>query len=390
MNPAEGRPRVAAVKPEPRGRGPQAAASRAAPIRSRLRRIGEACLWLLIILGALLAFIWVASKLRLVVLPVMLALVLTTFLEPPTHRLRDGGWPPAAAAAFTLLVFLTLFGGVLAVLVPQFAAEIDDLDVGLTEAVDAGQRWIAESPLPFSSAEVAGALEDLQQQVRDSAGAIAGQLYTGAVLALEVVVGLVLAVVVTFFLLKDGPRIRDWFVGLTPAAHRRDVRRAGDRAWTALGGFVRGQTMVALFDAILIGLALVILGVPLALPIAVLTFFGAFVPIIGAFVTGFIAVLIALVAEGLFTALLALAAIVFVQQVESNFFQPVVVGRAIRVHPLAILLGVTAGAVLAGIIGAMIAAPLVAVSAAVLSYMREGDDEAGPEAEPRPEPEPAT
>ena len=356
--------------------------AQAAP-HGRLRRLGEACLWLLVIFAAVLAALYVASRLRLIVLPVLLAAVLATFLEPPAGRLRRAGWPPALAAAVVVIAGLTLLAGVLAFLVPQFVAEAQDLDVGLTDAVDKVQKWIVDSPLPFSNSEIVQAIDQVQQQVRDSAGELAGRVFSGAMVALEVVIALLLAVVVTFFLLKDGDRIWSWLVGWAPEERRPTVRESGQRAWEALGGFIRGQTLVALFDAILIGLALVVLGVPLALPIAVLTFFGAYVPVIGAFVTGMLAVLIGFVDEGLVTALLVFGAVVIVQQLEGNFFQPVVVGRAVKVHPLAILLGVTAGGVLAGIIGAMMAAPVVAVSGALLGYVRElraapsGSTEAG-------------
>jgi putative heme transporter len=149
----------------------------------------------------------------------------------------------------------------------------------------------------------------------------------------------------------------------------------GRRSWRALGGFLRGQTLVAVFDAVFIGLALVVVGVPLVLALAVLTFFGAYIPIIGAVVPGAAAALVALETDGVTTALAVVVAILVVQ-IDANVFQPVVVGRAVEVHPVAILLGVTAGGVLAGIVGAMVAAPVVAVGAAILGYLRERGDEA--------------
>lgn len=158
-------------------------------------------------------------------------------------------------------------------------------------------------------------------------------------------------------------------VSLIPRRSRQDIDAMGIRSWEALGGFARGPLIVALLDAVLIGLALLVIGVPLALPLGVLIFFGAFTR------TGLLAVVVALVSQGITAALLALAAILIVQQLEGNVLQPVVVGRAVDVHPIAIVLGVTAGAVLAGIIGAMVAAPLVAVAAAVLSYRREHESE---------------
>jgi putative heme transporter len=239
------------------------------------------------------------------------------------------------------------------------------------------QEWLSDSPLPVSSQEIGDAIDSLRQQLSTSIDALAGRVVGGGLVALEVITALLLTVVVLFFVLKDGERIWRWVVSLVTPARRDEARELGSRSWGALAGFVRGETLVALFDAVLIGAALVLFGVPFALPLAVLTFFGAYVPVIGATVTGLLAVLVALAAEGLVTALLVLLAIIVVLQVESNVFQPIVVGRAIQVHPLAVLLGVTAGAVLGGIIGAMVAAPMVAVGGAVLRYAREQSDDTG-------------
>lgn len=307
---------------------------------------------------------------RLIVLPVLLAIVLSTFLTPPVSWLKGLGWRNGPAAVTVLLAALLVLGGIVAVLVPLAVDEFDALDVSVTGSIDTVQAWLRDT-LPFSAPEISDAIERVQEQLRSSLDALARRAVGGALVALEIVTGLLLAVVVLFFLLKDGERICGWVVSLVTPARRDDVREIGERAWHALAGFVRGQTLVAIFDAVLIGSAIAIIGVPLALPLAVLTFFGAYVPVIGATVTGLLAVLVALASEGVVAAIAVLAAILVVQQVEGNVFQPVVVGRAVQVHPLAILLGVTAGGVLAGIIGAMIAAPVVAVGAAVLRYVRE-------------------
>ena len=332
------------------------------------------CLWSLVIGAAVLAVLYVASRLRLVVLPALLAIVLSTFLTPPVRWLEDHGWRSAPAALTVLLAALMVLAGIVAVLVPVVIDEFSAFDVSVTDSIDEAQAWMRES-LPFSSQEISDAIDRLQQQLRSSLDALARPVVGGALVALEVVTGLLLAVVVLFFLLKDGERIWGWLVSLVTPARRDDVRQAGERAWQALAGFVRGQTLVALFDAVLIGSAIAILGVPLALPLAVLTFFGAYVPVIGATVTGLLAVFVALASQGIVAASAVLAAILVVQQIEGNMFQPVVVGRTVQVHPLAILLGVTAGGVLAGIIGAMIAAPVVAVAGAVLRYVRERSDD---------------
>jgi predicted PurR-regulated permease PerM len=323
-----------------------------------------------VIFAAVVVAAHVMVRLRLVVVPVAVAVVAATVLEPPVRWLRSHGWRDGPAAGTALLAALVLLAGTLALLAPRVIDEFGELDIGLTETIDEVQSWLRESPLPVSGDQVGDTLERLEQELRNSLDAVAQRVLGGALLALEVLAALVLAVVVLFFVLRDGRRLWAWTLSFVPVARRAEAARMGASAWRALGGFVRGQTLVALFDAVLIGLALVIVGVPLALPLAVLTFFGAYVPVVGATVTGLLAVLMALVANGAVAALVVLAAILAVQQLEGNVFQPVVVGRAIHVHPLAVVLGVTAGGVLAGIIGAMLAAPAVAVAAAVLRELR--------------------
>jgi predicted PurR-regulated permease PerM len=341
----------------------------------RLRRLGEVCLWLLVVGVAVVAAANVVARLRLVVVPVALALLLATFLTPPVRWLKDHGWRDGLAALTVLVTALLALGGLGVLLGPPVVDQFADLDIGITGGIDRVQDWLADSPLPFSSDQVANAIDRVQGQLSDGFGALADQVVRGAVVVLELVAGLLLAVVVLFFLLKDGARMWEWTVGLAPEHRRADVAEMGDRAWTALGAFVRGQTLVALFDAVLIGLALLVIGVPLVLPLAVLTFFGAYVPVVGATVTALLAVLVALVSNGLTAAVAVLAAILVVQQIEGNVLQPVVVGRAVDVHPVVILLAVAAGGVLAGIIGMLLAAPIVAVATAVLAYLRERADE---------------
>ena len=341
--------------------------------------VGEACLWLIVIGAAVVGILWLAARLRLVVLPIGLALVLATLLAPPARilarRMHDG-----LAALLTILGFVAALTALVVVLAPHTIDSVQDLDVGITGGVDEVQSWLVDGPLGLSEEEVDSFVTQVETQLRENGGRIGRGALAGAVMAVELVAGLVLALVLLFFFLKDGPKIWTWIVGLAPPARRDDLHEMGDRAWAALGGFLRGQALVAAFDAIFIGLALVLLGVPLVIPLAVLTFFAAFIPIIGAFLAGLAAVLVALFSEGPVTAGLVLGAIVLVQQVEGNVFQPVIVGRTVHVHPVGILLAITLGTILAGIIGAMVAAPLVAVGSAVLDYLRENEaprDDAG-------------
>lgn len=332
--------------------------------------VSQTCLRLLIVAVAVVAVVYVAAALRLVVLPLALAVVLATFLHPAVRWLTVRRTPDALAAGTVLLVALLAAAAVLAVVVPQTVGELAALDVSLTGGVDVVQRWLTDGPLGASETEVNAWVDRAEDEIRDNAGNLTRGVVTGAAFAAELLTGLALAVVLLFFLLKDGRRICAWLLGLVPAAHRDDAEAIGERSWTTLGGYLRGVTLVALFDAVFIGLALLIIGVPLVVPLTVLTFIGAFVPIVGAFVAGIAAVLVALVSLGPVAALGVAAAVIVVQQLEGNLFQPVVVGRSVNLHPIAILLAVTAGTVLGGIIGAVVATPLAAVGAAALRYLR--------------------
>jgi putative heme transporter len=341
----------------------------------RVRRVGEICLWLLVIAAAVIAAFWVAGRLRVVILPVGLALVLATFLHPPTAALRRRGLPNGLAALVVLVAALGAIAGLIALLAPQTIEEFGELDAGVLGGIETIQRWLIEGPLDLSQDQVDRAVTQVEEQLRDSAGVLAHGAVTGALLVVEAIAAAVLALVVLFFFLKDGERIWDWLCGLAPPHRREDVREVGDRSWAALAGFLRGQGLVALFDAVFIGIALVLIGVPLVLPLVVLTFFAAFVPIVGAVTAGAAAVLVALVFEGFVAALLVLGAVIAVQQIESNVFEPFIVGKTVKLHPLAILLAVALGLAIAGILGALVATPIVAVGGAVLGFLRERSDE---------------
>ncbi len=309
----------------------------------------------------------VAAELRLVVIPAVLAVFLTILLDPLNWRLKRVGVPRALAALASLAAFLAVAAAVIAVLVPPVVDELDTLATDLEEGARRVLDWLADGPLNASDAQIQEALDDAVERIRDNVGAIGGGVLTGAALVVELVAGVVLTIVLAFFSLKDGDRMWEWVLHHAGGDRRQRLEQHGRRVRARLGAYLRGVVIVALFDAVFIGLALVIIGVPLALPLAVLTFVTAFVPIVGATVAGAAATLVALVAGGLDDALLVLAAVVVVQQVESQILSPVVVGRAVRLHPAAVLVAVTAGAVVYGVVGAALAAPLAAVVTALLS-----------------------
>jgi predicted PurR-regulated permease PerM len=308
-----------------------------------------------------------ASQLMMVVLPVIIALLLTTLLLPAARWLEAHRWRPAPAAASVTLMALLVFFGLWALIIPGVLSQSDDL---FTNVQDGARQAVSVlEPVGVGRTDVDKAIEEGLKSVQGTA--VANEVLTGAVLLTQWAAAVILIVVLTFFFVKDGARLWNWVLELFHEDRQPVLREVGDRSWAALSAYVQGVFMVATIDAVLIGAALVIVGVPVAVPLIVLTFVAAFFPVVGAFVAGAAAVLVALVANGLPAALIILAVIVAVQQLEGNVFYPVVVGRKLQLHPVGILLALTAGGVLAGVVGAFLAVPIAAVTGAVLNYTRE-------------------
>lgn len=326
---------------------------------------------LLVVAALALVIVLVLVELRLIVLPLIAALFLTALLDPPTQRLIRGGLPGAAAALIVLLASLALLVGLAFLLAPRVVDQVDQLDVNITGGVDRVQEWLMEGPLGLSEGQIANATDSALDELRERSGELTRGALSGAIIVLEVIGGAIIALVLTFFLLKDGRRIWRWLVTLAPTPRRETAEEAGVRVWTTLGGYLRGITASAFVEAVMVAIVLAILGMPLVPTIAVLTFFGAFIPIIGAFVVGMLAALVALFSEGLGTAIAVVVAYIVIQQVEGNLLHPVIVGRSVELHPLVVLVAVSAGAILAGIVGAFLAVPIAAVAGALLGYARE-------------------
>ena len=321
---------------------------------------------LIIVVGIVIVALG-AARLMLVVLPVIISVLLTTLLRPLSLRLRAHRWRPAPAALVSVLLGLLVFFGLWALIIPGVLSQSDDLFKNVQGGVS--QAVGVLKPLGVGRDDVDKAVQQGLDSVQG--GAVATKVLTGAILLTQWAAGIVLIVVLTFFFVKDGDAIWNWIVELFHESRQPVLNEAGARAWTALSAYVQGVFLVATIDAVLIGAGLVILGVPVAMPLIVLTFVAAFFPIVGAFTAGAAAVLVALVANGLPAALVILAIIVAVQQLEGNVFYPIVVGRKLSLHPVGILLALAAGGVLAGVAGAFLAMPVAAVAAAVLGFMRE-------------------
>ena len=345
-------------------------------------RLAAAISWrVLVVVGAIAVVALTLAEIRLVVLPVVFALFISAALFLPVRGLQRLHFPPAAAAATALVGALLVLGGLVTLIAPHVAGQFGDVRDNVREGAVQVTDWLLEGPLDLSRSELENYREQALDELEARSGDIAGGVIGGAYLAVEIVAGLLLTLVLAFFFLKDGARMWRWIVGLFPPLARTRADEVGQIAWATLGGYLRGVTIVAVFDAVLIAIALWLIGVPLVLPLALLTFVGGFFPIVGAFTAGAAAALVALVSNGVVDALLVVAAVTAVQQIEGNILQPVVVSRAVKIHAVAVLLAVTAGAVIWGIVGAFLAVPVVAVVSRAASHLRSGGDEA---VEPQP------
>ena len=336
-----------------------------------LQRAAELSLRFLLVAAASAVVVFALIELRLVVLPVIGAIMLATVLVPVARRLEDRGVPAAGAALAAMAGGLAVLAGLIALIVPAVADELDELGERLDQGIDQVVEWLAEGPLGVSEGELNQQIDQGIERLGESSGSIAAGVLSGAVLVAEILAGLLLMAVLVFFFVKDGPRIWAWVVSLLPTARRDDTNEIGERAFATLGGYIRGVSIIAIVDAVLIGIALLIIGVPLVLPLMVLTFLGAFFPLVGAVLAGAVAALVALVSNGVVAALIVVAVITIIQQVEGDLLYPLVVGRTVELHPVAILLSLTAGAVLAGVVGALLAVPAAAVAWVVIDHLRE-------------------
>ena len=318
---------------------------------------------------------WIIEKMWVVVLPVALAIVVSTVLWPPTRALMKRRVPPAAAASVTLLLFFAVVGGIIAGIVPSVVSQAPELGNKATEGIHKVEDWIQGPPFNLRDEQLENAVQVVVEKVQGSAATIASGVFSGVSTAGSLLVTLALVLVLTFFFIKDGPRFIPWLHAVGGGRAGRHLEEVLVRMWDTLGGFIRTQALVSFIDAFFIGLGLVILGVPLAPVLAIITFIGGFIPIVGAFVAGALAVLVALVANGLTTAIIVLGIIIAVQQLEGNVLQPVLQSRSMHLHAVIVLLAVTAGSSLFGIVGAFLAVPVAAVAAVVIRYIGEQIDE---------------
>lgn len=325
----------------------------------------------LLVAAALVVAGYVLVRLSTVVFPVLIALLISALLHPLVARLRRRRIPGALAAALVLVGAVAAVFALFAFIGPAAASQFDDLASGVRQGLVQGAEQLTSGPFGVTEQDLQSRIREAEQQIRDNVYGLAGQVVSGALIAVNLLAGTVLVLFLVFFFLKDGEQMAEWAARIARPHWQDDVRELGRRSFRVLGTYARGVVIVALVDAVLIGLALLLIGVPLVLPLAVFTFFGGFFPLVGAFVAGALSVLVALVTGGVSDAALVLLAVLAVQQIEGNVLYPLLVGSSLKLHPVATLLCVSAGTVLAGVVGALFAVPVTAVAVACGSYLRE-------------------
>lgn len=347
------------VSPEPepdpprRGRGGE-----------HVLRLGRYAWASLGIAGVLVVGWLLAGLLSVVVVPLVLALFVAALLAPAVSWLHRHRWPRPLATTAVMLVAVAVVGGVFALVVPAFLAELPALTAALTEAGTELDMLVHRVP----SVERDATVGDL---IRAGVLAFVGGVDAALLAALNLVLGLVLVLVLLATSLSGGPRIVTTATALLPDRRRHDARELIDRVWTTLGTYIRTLFLVALFDAASVGAGMWLLDVPLVLPLSVLVFFGAFIPYVGAFVSGLFAVLVALAEVGLDTALAVLVLILVIQQIEGNVIQPLIMSKAVQLSAFTVIVSVGIGATLLGVLGAFLAVPTAACLARIVAFLRE-------------------
>lgn len=338
------------------------------------------------------AAIWVLAKiigfLATVTIPLAIALLLSALLAPVRNSLIRRGMKPGLAAPLVFLGGLTVVLGLIFLIVQQFVAGAPKLAEQSRGGLDQVRNWLHDA-FKVTDSQLNGWFDQAKDWISGNSDKITSGALSTATSAGHIIAGFLITLFIVFFFLKDGEKIWQWVLRFVPHQSRGAINGAAHRSWETLGGYVKATALVALVDAVGIGLGLAILQVPLFLPLAALVFLTAFIPIVGATLSGVIAVLVALVTVGPVKALIALGVVVLVQQVESHFLQPILMGHAVKIHPLAVVLAITAGSITAGIAGALLAVPFAAALNAAFSYLyREPQDpeeeiEAAQQADPK-------
>jgi predicted PurR-regulated permease PerM len=348
-----------------------------------LLRNAAAWSWRLLLVAAVAYLVFkIADAMRLVVIPLIAAMLLCALLQPLTALLRRAGLRPLAATWCTILATIAVLVGAGTLIANRVQADYPRLAAEVRRTVHEVQTYLAGPPFRLKGTRLDQLSSRLLDYLAQHKSVVAGTVVTGGRYFIEVLTGLILTFFITFFLLKDGHKIWSWLIsGLRPWARRR-AHLAGDAAWHALVSYIRGTTVVAAIHAIFIGLALWLIGVPLVVPLIILVFIAAYIPLVGILVVGALAIVITLATKGWIAAVVLLAVFLAENQIESHLLQPLVVGRVVRLHPLAIIVVLAVGGIVAGIPGAIVAVPTAAVVSYAWPYLRGDYDHEPPPAPP--------
>ncbi|MGW4466940.1 AI-2E family transporter [Micromonospora sp. NPDC004704] len=328
----------------------------------RALRIAGAWSWRLLAIGLVTyALLRVIGTIRIVIIPLIIALLLSALLAPAVGWLLRARFPRSLATALVLVGGLAAVVGTLTRVVTEFVGGVPELSKNASEGIRQIQDWLRTGPLHLSDNQLNSYIDEAQKWIDENTQALTSGALSTATTLFELLTGALLVLFATFFFLRDGGRIWRFMVRLLPVNARWRIDDAGRASWATLVAYVRATVLVAFIDAVGIGIFLVIFDVPFAFPLAALVFLGAFIPIVGATLSGAVAVLVALVDSGPVTAAIILGVVIGVQQIEGHILQPLIMGRAVAIHPLAVIVGIAAGVVLAGIVGALVAVPLIAV-----------------------------
>jgi putative heme transporter len=352
--------------------------------------VRKAAAWswrLLVIFAAVFAVLWVLKRLEVIFVPVALATIVAALLLPAVDFLDRRGAPRGIAVALMLLSGFAVVGGILTFVVSQFVEGVPALAEQVGQSIEGLGNWLANGPLHVGDDQIKQAREGALEALRNNQEKVTSGALSTAGTVTEIVTGAFLVLFTLIFLLHGGRNIFGFVTRIFPANVQERVRDAGRAGFRSLIGYVRATFLVALVDAVGIGAGLAIMGIPLALPLASLVFLGAFIPLVGAVIAGFLAVVVALIAKGWIFALFTLGLVIAVQQLEGHVLQPLVMGRAVSIHPLAVVLAIAAGGVTAGIVGALLAVPAVAFLNSAVRVLLASDpvaEEAAQEADEGP------
>ncbi|WP_112276366.1 AI-2E family transporter [Lentzea terrae] len=346
-----------------------------------LLRVSAALSWrFVVVVAALYVVAYVLGFLASIVIPVAIALLLAALLSPGVAKLVEWRVPRGVATTVMMILGIGVLGGVLTFVISEFSRGLPELQTQVAASLDTIQKWLKDGPAHLSDQQLQNYINEIVKTIKENQAEITSGALTTAATVGEALTGLLLALFTLIFFLHDGDGIWRFVIRAVPGDVRSRVDVAGRRGFGSLVSYVRATAAVAVVDAVGVGIGLAIIGVPLVVPLSALVFLGAFIPIIGAVFTGAVAVLIALVTNGPIAALVVLAVLIGVMQLESHVLQPLLLGRAVKLHPLAVVLAIAGGLVVGGIAGALLAVPLLAVlNSGIRSLVSDSDAEEDPE-----------